>query len=225
MDIVPCKLWVPNDVQPKDWMPATEWDLWVSSGMVSFPWSSKCHPSLWDLFPKSEPDPLFSMICMASGKMAELGFLSLSSSPLTWPGHGLSVSLKDPVVVEWIPLGAGGALGGKIRSWEENHRVSKDPSSVCVSLFKIEIASPPQMTFPIFPSLPLGWYPRDATVTEPSRGRRCTCQESMPVPLQVWVLCRSEMWEASGGFLQAGVYIGVSQRHKRVGLLPCPDKV
>ena len=26
---------VPNDVWPKGWMPAAEWDLWVSSGLVS----------------------------------------------------------------------------------------------------------------------------------------------------------------------------------------------
>lgn len=41
IDVVHGRLWIPNDVQPEGWIPATEWDLWVSSGTVSFPWSSE----------------------------------------------------------------------------------------------------------------------------------------------------------------------------------------
>ena len=48
---------------------------------------------------------------------------------------------------------------GEVRSWEESQRVGEDLSCISLSLFKIETASPPQMTFPVFPFPPFSLSP------------------------------------------------------------------
>lgn len=79
-------------------------------------------------------------------------FLSLGSH--AWAGPGLFLSLKNPVVVGWTPLGAGGGLWeGRLGAGRRVNRLARI-SLAPRSLFKIETASLPQMTFPIFPSPP-----------------------------------------------------------------------
>lgn len=116
------RLWVPNDVQRKDWMPATEWDLRVSSGMVSFPWSSempyKSPGSVSKIGANFFADPLCHMICVAQGGR-------LSCVPQSWlPCLGWAwpvLVTEEPCCGGMDPFGGWRwPLGGEIRSWEES---------------------------------------------------------------------------------------------------------